>query len=115
MSSDPIYALGKFTTAVMVLATGEGNCNSRLFEAFECISPVFASDLPEEYREEFKEITSNLRKHGRGMRNKTAAKIAMGILELEMKLDDRFGCVRCRHPGIGGRLRTSGELTLDLI
>ena len=95
MQSDPLYALGKFTNAVAVLATGEGNCKQRLFDAYESMMPVFATDLPEEYQDEFEEISRNLRRRGRGMRNKTAAKIAMRILELQTKMDNRFGCVRC--------------------
>jgi len=103
---DTLYALGKFRAAIWVLACGPGDVRSRLLGAFESISPVSASDLPEDIRVDYQWIRSTLsryepndteRRLGFGrleatlrlIRNSTGVKIAERIVEIEAKLADR--------------------------
>ena len=107
MLPDSLYALGKLSNAVYVLATGPGNVRSRLGDAYEYISSVASSDLPEDLQQDLQWIKASVSKYepndaeirmglrrldatlGR-IKNKTGVRIAQRIVELESKLRDRL-------------------------
>jgi hypothetical protein len=100
------YALEKLSTAVRILATGEGDARSRLsraYSAFGFLQPdAFPPALHADYESIRKEITKRLPKSEaerrewasdgdaqaniRRMQNRTASKIATKIFDLEHRV-----------------------------
>ena len=112
------YALDKFFVAVQSLATGPGDVRSRLYNAYMSFHPVQTGDLPEDLRDDFEWIQTQLTKYDElypgqkaklqeaGMenhlpgsiratlsriKNKTGAKIAERIFRIYLELDERIG------------------------
>ena len=93
------YAFEKFTQAVYALATGPGDVRSRLRVAFSYFNTVKPEYLPPELRDDFRWVIDTMtrrepRYKGEGrlqaslatMQNRTGAKIAKRIVEIQDRL-----------------------------
>jgi hypothetical protein len=89
------YMREKFRQAVFVLATGEGDARSRVYDAHNSFLHIHHNDLPAElraYREEIDHLLTRLGgtpgyiipENLRRMKNKTASKIAGLIFAIYM-------------------------------
>jgi len=103
MNRSPGYAQEKLSEAVFLLATGQSHVRERLREAFMAFHPVKEQDFPDDLREKWRWIESQLKKYGpimngesvvegsvehtlRRIRNSTGQRIAQAIVELEYDL-----------------------------
>jgi len=99
------YAREKLSSAVQELAIGSGDVRERLYNAFLAMHTLKEDDFPEEYREDWKWIMEQLTRYEpildhngkvfigsvqntlQRIKNKTGAKIAKKIFDLESDID----------------------------
>lgn len=98
--SDHLYALEKLETAVVCLATGEGDVRSRLCSAYREFHPLRPEWLPASLRGDYEwiveRLTSRRPVHDESrveatmarMRNRTAAKIAQRLWDVYSRLTE---------------------------
>lgn len=105
-----LYAHEKLTTAVRILATGEGDVRSRLLPAFYEFQTLQARDLPQELQEDYAWVIKELTKREpktqwdfsewntdgsvqfnlRRMKNQTGRQIAKRICDLQYRIQSAY-------------------------